>query len=80
MIELTTDSGTIESRLKARSQTAAEISDARLEDLERLTARYKPPLEPAPDLIEVSTNKAISDVVKTGLLRLVQRSGPRQPS
>jgi hypothetical protein len=60
----------IEDRLRARHESAGEISDARLEDFEKLTAAYEPPLELAPDLIKLSSGNAVSDTAKAVLLRL----------
>jgi hypothetical protein len=81
VIELDTDSDEIANRLKARDQSADEISDARLEDLENLTAAYERPSELAPDLIKISTSKAVSDAAKAILLRLAEKSaGPRDSS
>jgi hypothetical protein len=59
-----------EDRLRARHESAGEISDARLEDFEKLTAAYEPPLELAPDLIKLSSGNAVSDTAKAVLLRL----------
>jgi predicted kinase len=73
VIELDVDRSTIESRLKARDQSAREISDARLEDLEKLTAAYEPPLELARDLIKISANDSAFDTIKTALLQLSEK-------
>jgi len=72
-IELDTDRGKIESRLKARDRSASEISDARLEDFEKLSAAYEPPSEFAPDLIKISTDKAVADTVKAVLQQLAEK-------
>src|SRR5438067_4115285 len=60
VIELDTDRDQIEKRLRARDRSAGEISDARLEDLEKLTAAYEPPSEPVADLIKISANDSAS--------------------
>ena len=56
VIELEAYYQEIVNRLKARNATAGEISDARLEDLETLSAAYEPPSELAPNLIKISTD------------------------
>ena len=73
VVELEVDPGQIERRLRSRSQAAAEISDARLEDFEKLTAAYEPPSELAPDLIKVAANNTISDTVKAVTLQLAEK-------
>ena len=73
VVELDTKKDEIANRLKARGRTAEEISDARLEDLEKLSAAYEPPLELAPDLIKISTSAAISDALKAVLLHLAEK-------
>ena len=70
VVELETKKSEIAKRLKARGQRTEEISDARLEDFEKLSAAYEPPLELAPDLIEISTTAAVTDSVNTLLRRL----------
>jgi uncharacterized protein len=72
-VELDVDLEEIKKRLKARDDKAAEISDARLEDFEKLNAAYQPPSELAPDLIKVATTTSVSDAVKTILLCLAER-------
>jgi aminoglycoside phosphotransferase family enzyme/predicted kinase len=72
-VELDTDSGKIESRLKARDWSASEISDARLEDLEKLNAAYEPPSELGPDLIKISADNSVSDTVKAVLQQLAEK-------
>jgi aminoglycoside phosphotransferase family enzyme/predicted kinase len=71
-VELDVDPGEIERRLRAREQNVGEVSDARLEDLEKLNAAYEPS-ELAPGLVRVSAKKA-SDTVKAVLLRLTEKS------
>jgi predicted kinase len=73
VIELEADRETIEKRLRAREKTAAEVSDARLEDFENLNARYVRPSEFAPDLVKTSTTGGVSDTVRALLLRLAER-------
>ena len=73
VIELDVDRATIASRLKARDQSAGEISDARLEDLEKLTAAYEPPSELAADLIKISANDSAFATVKTALFQLSEK-------
>jgi aminoglycoside phosphotransferase family enzyme/predicted kinase len=70
VVELDLDPGRIKHRLKARDEIADEISDARLEDFEKLSAAYEPPSELAPDLIKISSANADSDTAKAVLLRL----------
>ena len=73
VIELEADRETIEKRLRAREKTAAEVSDARLEDFENLNARYVRPSEFAPDLVKTSTTGGVLDTVRALLLRLAER-------
>jgi len=73
VIELEADYQEIANRLRARNATAGEISDARLEDLDRLSAAYEPPSELAPNLIRISTAGAVSDAIRTVLLRLADK-------
>src|SRR5439155_12327567 len=79
VIELDVDLATIRARLSARDETAGEISDARLEDFEKLTSAYEPPSELAPELIRISTTGAASDSVSTILLRLAERQARALP-
>jgi aminoglycoside phosphotransferase family enzyme/predicted kinase len=73
VVEVDVDLATIRARLKARDKSAGEISDARLEDFEKLDAAYETPSELGRNLIKVSTNKGVSDTVKEVLLRLAQK-------
>ena len=73
VVELETKKSEIAKRLKARGQRTEEISDARLEDFEKLSAAYEPPLELAPDLIEISTTAAVTDSVNALLRRLAAK-------
>ena len=82
VIELDAERDEIANRLRTRGRTAEEVSDARLEDLETLTAAYEPPLEPAPDLIKVGASGSVPEgAVKSALLRLteiqISKSGRR---
>jgi uncharacterized protein len=72
-VELDVDPNEIKNRLKLRDEKTAEMSDARLEDFEKLNAAYQPPSELAPDLIRVSTNGSVSDGVKPILLCLAEK-------
>ena len=72
-VELDVDPGEIERRVRAREQNVGEVSDARLEDLEKLNAAYEPPLELAPDLIKTSASNAVPETVKAILLRLAEK-------
>jgi aminoglycoside phosphotransferase family enzyme/predicted kinase len=80
VVELEVDPEQIESRLRARDGKAAEISDARLEDLGKLNATYESPLELAPDLIRISASGTAAETVKTVLLRLSEKSVSRADS
>ncbi len=73
-VELDVDLGEIERRLRARNESTKEISDARLEDLEKLNATYEPPSELAPDLIKISADNSVSDTVKAVLQQLAEKS------
>lgn len=46
------------------------MSDARLEDFEKLNAAYQPPTELGRDLISISTASSVSDALKAILLCL----------
>jgi hypothetical protein len=72
-VELEVDPHEIKKRLKARDEKTAEISDARLEDFQKLSAAYEEPSELTPGLIRVSTTTSVSDAVKTILLYLAER-------
>ncbi len=73
-VELDVDLGEIERRLRARNESTAEISDTRLEDLEKLNAAYEPLSELAPDLIKISADNAVSDTVKAVFEQLAEKS------
>jgi aminoglycoside phosphotransferase family enzyme/predicted kinase len=79
-VELDADLATIEDRLRERDKTAGEVSDARLEDFEKLIATYEPPSELAPDLMRISATGTLVDAVKTVLLRLGEKSVSRSDS
>jgi hypothetical protein len=61
------------SRLHARDQSGHEISDARLEDFEKLDAIYESPSELAPDLVKVSTSQPLSETLKSVLQQLAEK-------
>jgi predicted kinase len=73
VVELDTDRGKIESRLKARERSASEISDARLEDFEKLNAAYDAPSELELDLIKISADNSVYDTVKAVLQQLAEK-------
>lgn len=73
VIELEANRNEIAKRLKARYESAAELSDARLEDLEKLSAAYDAPSELALDLIKISTTGAASEAVKAVLFSLAEK-------
>jgi uncharacterized protein len=72
-VELEVDPNEIKKRLKARDENTAEASDARLEDLEKLSTAYEPPSDLGPDLIRVSTVNSVPDTVKAILLHLAEK-------
>jgi len=72
-VELKVDPNEIKKRLKVRDERTAEISDARLEDFDKLHAAYEPPSELEPDLISVSKTSSVSDSVKAILLCLADK-------
>jgi hypothetical protein len=72
-VELDVDLGEIERRLKARNESTGEISDARLEDFEKLNAAYEPSSELATGLIKISARNAVRETVKAILLRLAEK-------
>lgn len=73
VIELHTAKSEIVKRLRAREKGSEQISDARLEDLEKLSAAYQPPSEFTLNLIKVSTNGAIAASVTKALFELAER-------
>src|SRR5437762_13659199 len=73
IVELDVDLATIRARLKARDKSADEISDARLEDFEKLNAAYEPSTELLDNLMKVSANDSVSETVKTILFQLAER-------
>jgi hypothetical protein len=75
-IELQADRNEIGKRLKARDESAAELSDARLEDLEKLSAAYQPPNE-IPSLIRVNNSDQLSNSVSAVLLQLADKQSSR---
>jgi aminoglycoside phosphotransferase family enzyme/predicted kinase len=79
VIELEADRDQIAKRLKTRDESTAEVSDARLEDLDKLSAAYQPPLE-LPGVITVSTAASNLDAVRAVLLRLAERQSVKSAS
>ena len=77
VIELEADRNAIATRLKERDENAAELSDARLEDLEKLSAAYEPPNE-LPALIRVSSSGGIANTVSAVLLHLADKQSSRR--
>lgn len=73
VIELAAAESEIVKRLRAREQDTEEISDARLEDFQKLRAAYEPPTELAANLIKVSTENGIADSVRKALFMLAER-------
>jgi hypothetical protein len=69
-IELEVGPDEIKKRLKLRDEKTAEVSDARFQDFEKLSAAYQAPSELAPDLIKISTKTSVFDTVKEILLCL----------
>jgi hypothetical protein len=72
-VELGVDPTMIRARLQNREQSSTEISDARLEDFEKLTAAYESPSDLAPDLVQVSANNSVSETVKAVLFKLAEK-------
>jgi uncharacterized protein len=73
VVEVRADFETIRSRLKARDQSASEISDARLEEFEKLSATYESSSEFGPDLIQISANDSIGETARAVLLELAEK-------
>jgi aminoglycoside phosphotransferase family enzyme/predicted kinase len=69
-VELEVDPNEIKKRLRLRDEKTAEVSDARFEDFDKLSAAYEPPGELVPELIRVSTASSAGDTVKAILLYL----------
>jgi uncharacterized protein len=81
VVELDVDLEQIKKRLRSRDDnTVGEISDARLEDFEKLIAVYEPPSELTPDLMRISASGTLVDTAKTVLLRLGEKSVSRADS
>jgi predicted kinase len=73
VVELEAEKDEIANRLKTRGRAAEEISDARVEDLEALTAAYEPPLELAPGLIKIRASGSVpEEALKSVLMRLAE--------
>jgi hypothetical protein len=79
VIELDADRDEIAKRLRARDKSATELSDARLEDLDELSAAYQPPSE-LPDVTTVSTAASNLDAVRAVLLHLAERQSVKSAS
>src|SRR5438477_1503467 len=71
-VELEVDPGETERRLRARNKSVGVISDARLEDLEKLLAAYETPSQLSRNLIRAPAGNAVSATVKSGLLRFTE--------
>ncbi|PYK32729.1 MAG: phosphotransferase [Verrucomicrobia bacterium] len=80
VVELHVDLEQIKNRLRARDNHSSETSDARLEDLEKLSAAYEPLSELVADLIKVSASGSASDTVKAVLFQLAEKSVSRTDS
>ena len=80
VVELHVDLEEIKNRLRARDNHSSETSDARLEDLEKLSAAYEPLSELVADLIKVSASGSASDTVKAVLFQLAEKSVSRTDS
>jgi aminoglycoside phosphotransferase family enzyme/predicted kinase len=79
VIELDADRDEIAKRLQARDKRATELSDARLEDFDKLSAAFQPPSE-LPGVITVSTAASNLDAVRAVLLRLAERQSVKSGS
>jgi uncharacterized protein len=75
VVELAADPEQIKRRLQARDITTGEISDARLEDFDKLNAAYEPPSGRMPDLIKISAIDGVVATVNAILLRLAETDG-----
>ena len=73
VVELDVDPDEIKRRLRSRKNNVGEISDARLEDFEKLSATYESPSELAPDVIRVSKTRSVSNTVQAILLHLAEK-------
>lgn len=79
IVELVADDAQIATRLKLREKSNGEISDARLEDFEKLSAAYERPSEVAAELIQISASGEVSKAVEKVLLHLAsQQSAAEQ--
>jgi uncharacterized protein len=64
----------IQARLKRRETQAHVVSDARLEDFERLRGRFHPPSEVPPNqLIELDASESVKRLLERTLKQLVER-------
>ena len=73
VVGLDVDPAEIKNRLKGRNDSTAEISDARLEDFEKLSAAYEPPSKLAPDLIQISTSGSVPETIKAVLCEMAEK-------
>jgi hypothetical protein len=74
-IEVLASDKTIKERLKSRKQKKDVISDARLEDFERLSKNYSPPRELSADhLIKVKTEQTLDASVRQLYVELAERN------
>jgi aminoglycoside phosphotransferase family enzyme len=73
-IELTAPDELVRARLRAREQDSCCISDARLDDLERLRGQYNPPVELSNQLIRVDSGGIGAKTLEIALARLMDRS------
>jgi aminoglycoside phosphotransferase family enzyme/predicted kinase len=70
-IEASASDRTIRARLRRRETSAAEVSDARVEDFAKLAGAYEPPAElEHNELVRVSTAKALNVTVRNVLRKL----------
>ena len=79
IVELVAGDTQIATRLKLRETSSGEISDARLEDFEKLSAAYDQPSEAGADLIQILTDDKMSNAVKKVLLHLVNQQSAVEP-
>src|SRR5438477_5918700 len=71
-LELHVDPGAIERRLRARNKSVGVILAARLEYLDQWVAGHEAPSQLSPNLVKVSADNAVSETVKSVLLRLTE--------
>lgn len=74
-VEARCPDGTIKERLRGREEQIGVVSDARLEDFEKLSKAYEPPAElDASHLIPVDTNQSIEDSIRALYAQLAGRN------